>query len=353
VGDTVGADLVASNGCTTTSPEIHIGDFDADGRSDLGIYWADDNSFYVSLSNGEGFDAPGSGMWDAANAFGPQSGRHLIGDFDGDRKSDLGFFYHGNNSFHVSTSTGTGFGGEGSGRWIAPGAFGHRDGRFYVAFFNGGLKADLGFFDPTDESYHVSLSTGSAFNAPHSGRWIAPGTFGHAGGEFYIGDYTRDGTQDLGYFEPNDNTFHISMSNGEAFDRPGSGQWIAPNAFGHRNGKYYVGDYNGDERADLGFFNPGDSSFHVNLSTGSSFGKPGSGRWIEPNTFGHEGGQYFVGNFDGDEGGTSDLAFFEPRNNTFHVKLSNGTGFGDTGSGRWADLNLCRTYLPVAFDRQR
>ena len=342
-----------AGGCTSATPKIYIGDFNEDGRSDLGIYRADENAFYVSLSTGSRFDAPGSGRWVASNFFGHSGGQYYVGDFDGDDKSDLGFFNPGNNSFHVSTSTGEAFGGYGSGQWIAPNQFGHSNGRFYVALFNGGRKADLGFFDAGNSSFHVSLSTGSAFGADHSGQWIAPGTFGHPGGQYHIGDYDKDGSQDLGYFEPSNNSFHISFSNGEGFGGPGSGQWIAPGTFGHSGGRFYVGDFDGDDKADLGFFNPGNNSFHVNLSTGGSFGSIGSGRWVDPNTFGHQGGEYYVGNFDGDAEGKADLAFYEPSDNSFHVSLSTGLGFDASGSGKWASLNLCRLYLPLTFDKQR
>jgi hypothetical protein len=221
-------------------------------------------------------------------------------------------------------------------------------GAFTSPFFNGGRKADLGFFDMNDNSFWVSLSTGSSFGADYSGQWIAPGTFGHAGGQYHTGDFNNDGSQDLGYFEPGNNSFHVNLSNGEQFWKPGSGQWIEPGTFGNSNGRYLVGDFDGDEKADLGFFEFADNSFHVNLSTGSDFGAGGSGRWIAPNGFGHPGGQHFVGNFNGGEHGKSDLAFYEPSDNSVHVRLSNGSGFYE--GHEWVSLNRCLLYLPLTFD---
>jgi hypothetical protein len=341
----------AADDCATLPPKLYVGDFDGDGRSDLGILYLEDHSFHVSRSNGKRFAAPGSKEWLAPNEFGHPSGQYLVGDFDGDLKADLGFFDPSDNSLHVTTSTGSGFWGEHSGRWIAPDEFGHSNGRFYVAFFNGGRKADLGFFDMNDASFWVSLSTGTSFGAKHSGQWIAPGAFGHAGGQYHIGDYNEDGSQDLGYFEPSNNTFHINFSNGEQFWGPGTGQWIEPGDFGHSNGRYRAGDYNGDAIADLGFFSFGDNSFHVSLSTGSHFWGSGSGRWMAPNTFGHQDGQHFVGNFDGDEEGKTDLAFYEPSDNSVHVRLSNGSGFKERT--QWARLDRCLSYVPVVFDRHK
>jgi hypothetical protein len=350
-GEEVGSADAISAYCTDTLPDVYIGDFDGDGRADLGLFWPDDNTFHVSLSTGKRFGDDGSGQWVAPNAFGNRDGQYYVGDYNGDGRSDLGFFNPGDNSFYVSISNGEGFGAIGSGQWIAPNQFGHRDGRYYVAFFNGGLKSDLGFFDPTDNSFWVSLSTGSAFNAKHSGQWISPNTFGHANGEYYIGDYNEDGSEDLGFFEPANNSFYISFSDGEGFYGPRSGQWIAPNTFGHAGGRYYVGDYDGDGDADLGFFEPADNSFHVALSSKTSFPASDRKRWVAPNALGHRDGQYYVGDLNG--GGKSDLGFYDPANRSFYVGLSTGyPGFDFTGSGYWANLRICRSYLPMMLRRR-
>jgi hypothetical protein len=326
--------------CSKPRTDIYVGDFDGDGRSDLGVFRGVDNSFHVLLSTGKLFGDEGSGRWVEPNQFGNANGKYYIGDYDGDERSDLGFFDAADNSFHVSLSTGERFGGAGSGRWIGPNEFGHRDGRFYVAFFNGGLKSDLGFFDPADNSFWVTLSTGSAFGAKHSGQWISPSTFGHAGGEYYIGDYDEDGSEDLGFFEPANNSFYISFSDGEGFYGPHSGQWIAPGTFGHAGGRYYVGDYDGDGDADLGFFEPTGTyanSFWVARSSGTSFPAGDRRRWVDPNKLGHAGGQFFIADFNG--GGKDDLGFWDPADGSFTVGLSTGyPGFDFTGSGVWANV---------------
>jgi hypothetical protein len=326
-------------------PEFYVGDFDGDGMSDLGLFWPNHNTFDVTLSTGESFGASGSGHWIEANVFGHRDGRYLVGDYNGDDKSDLGFFEPADNSFHVNISTGHSFDGSRTGRWIDPGEFGHRGGQYYVGLFNGGRKADLGFYEPANNSFHVTLSTGGGFNGLNSGQWLPPNVFGHPRGRFRIGDYNKDGSQDLGFFDPDDNSFHIAFSDGTRFD-PNSQEWISPNEFGHRDGEYYVGDYNKDRRADLGFFEPADNSFHVTLSTGGRFDGPGSGAWVEPNQFGHRDGQYTVGDYDGD--GRSDLGFFDPADNSFHVSLSTGTEFNVAGSGVWARFNPPRLYVPLA-----
>jgi hypothetical protein len=349
---TFGSAPSISGDSTATMPEIFVGDYDEDGKSDLGLFWSSSNSFDVLLSTGKRFGGSDSGQWSAPGVFGHAGGQFYVGDYSGDGRSDLGFFEPGNNSFHVSKSTGTSFGGAGSGQWIAPNAFGNRGGTYYVGFYNGGAKADLGFFEPSNNAFYVSLSTGSSFNAPDSGQWSAPNAFGNAGGQFLIGDYNGDGSQDLGFFEPSNNTFSISYSyKSESFGGPSSGLKIGPGEFGHNeDGRFYVGDFNGDGRADLGFFEPADNSFYVALSSGTSFPPSGRRQWVSPNAFGHAGGEFYVGDYDGDV--KDDLGFYDPGANAFRVSLSDGSKFKTSDSSLWARFQIYRIYVPLVIRRR-
>jgi hypothetical protein len=345
-----GSTLAMTGNCLQALPDVFVGDFDGDGLDDLGLYQSDENAFYVSLSTGKSFGDSGSGRWVAPNEFGNSGGRYLIGDYNGDGRDDLGFINPSDNTFHVSLSTKTRFGAAGSGRWIGPNEFGHSGGTYYVGYFNGGLKADLGFFDPSNNTFHVSLSTGSEFNAPHSGRWIDPNEFGNANGQYVIGDFNEDGSEDLGFFEPVNRAFHVTLSDGTDFGKSGSGIWIPPNEFGNANGTFFSGDFDGDGDADLGFFEPGNNSFWVALSDKHSFPFTDRKQWVAPGAFGHRDGQYLIADYNG--GGKDDLGFYNPGDRTFHVGLSTGApGFDFKGSGRWASLYQCRTYMPMVKRR--
>jgi N-acetylmuramoyl-L-alanine amidase len=295
----VTADLLGGSHVATryvALPPNVISDFDGNGKSDLGFLEPSDNTFHVNLSTGTDFFGAGSGQWVTPGAFGHAAGRYYIGDFNGDGRSDLGFFEPSDNTFHVNLSTGTGFFGAESGQWVTPGTFGHAAGRYYIGDFNGDVKSDLAFFEPSDNTFHVNLSTGTGFFGAGSGQWVTPGAFGHAAGRYYIGDFNGDVKSDLAFFEPSDNTFHVNLSTGTGFFGAGSGRWLHPGAFVHSAGRIYVGDFDRDRRSDLGFFEPADSSFHVTLSTGNGFSAPGSGQWVAPGAFGHYGGRHFVGN---------------------------------------------------------
>lgn len=298
-------------------------DFNDDGKADIRFFEPGNLTTYVSNSNGtNGFAY--AGAWTTSNGFGWNKAQFYQGDFNGDGLTDLGYFETSNNTFHVATSTGSAFGGPGTGAWTIANSFGSSTGRFLVGDFNGDRRSDLAYFDPATSTVRISTSTGTAFNGPRSGQWVGPSHFGWQAANYFVGDFDGDRLSDLGYAE-NNNTFHVNLSNGTGLFATGSGQWVAPNSFGHVNGRYYIGDYNGDGRSDLGFFEPGDYTFHVSLSQGMAFFGAGSGRWASTKLLGLDKTRFMVGDVTGD--GKDDLLYQETSNNTVKVAPSSGALF--------------------------
>lgn len=219
------------------------------------------------------------GLWGHFN------GRHYIGDFNGDGRADLGFHDSNNLTFHVTTSTGTGFGGPGSRQWVNPNAFGNERDNFYPADYNGDGITDLRFAR-NDNSFWVRLSSGAGLNPPS--EWLAPN---NRAGTLLTGDFTGDGRADLAFFDAVNGTMRINVSTGSNLRGSGSGEWLARNDFGSQGARYHTADFNGDGITDLGYSET-ENSFHVTLSTGSGFGAAGSGRWIVPNAW---EGRFYAG----------------------------------------------------------
>jgi hypothetical protein len=303
--------------------------FNGDRKADLLFFEPGDNSIHVSTSTGSGFGGAGSGRWVAPNGFGGRKDGYFPGDFTGDGVMDLGYL-EGDHSFHVLAGDRRGFGAAGSGRWIAPVTFGGLWGHYHVGDFNGDGADDLLFVEPADNTIHVNLSTGGGFWAPGTGRWIAPNGFGSIPGNYFVADFNGDGLSDLGFRDGN-GAFWVTLSSGSSFGA--AVRWLAPNSFGGSWGRHMTGDFNGDRMDDLAFFEPGDNTFHVSISTGAGFGGPGTGRWIESNAFGSLADRYFAADFDGDS--RTDLGYSEPADGSFHVQLSGGNGF--SYAGRWVN----------------
>jgi hypothetical protein len=264
-----------------------------------------------------------------------------MGDFNGDGKSDR-FFTWGNGVISINLTTSSGSMGATT-TWANP--WGHMDshGEYQIGDFNGDGKDDILFVEPGNNSVHVALSTGSAFGASGSGQWILPNSFGHlsGGGQYRVGDFNGDGKDDLYFFEPINTTHYVALSNGTGFIS--IKVWVPSNGFGTTawGGEYRVGDFNGDGKQDLLYLEPTSRRLHVCLSTGSAFGASGSGSWFQSvsstNYFDPAGNikNLYVADRNGD--GKDDIAFF---NGTQMIGLtSTGTSFSYSGA-----LNNPNTY---------
>lgn len=76
-----------------------IGDFNGDGRADMAGYTGSGGTWHVVLSNGSSFNMPGSGMWPGHSG---GAGLSIVGDFNGDGKSDMAGYTNNVNMWHVT-----------------------------------------------------------------------------------------------------------------------------------------------------------------------------------------------------------------------------------------------------------
>jgi hypothetical protein len=288
---TGGGQWIPPNGFGSQRNNYYPGDFNGDGIIDLG-YMESDSAFYVSVGTKTGFGGPGSGQWFGPGAYGTlEGGRYFVGDFTGDGADDLYYFENGSNQHYVNVSSRSGFWAPGSNIWSASNSFGWTRDRFYPGDFNGDGKVDMAFFETGNNSMYVALSSGSSLGPAQQWTW---GSFGNANGRFLTGDFNGDGKDDLHFFNNGDKSHSVSISTGGTFEGAGSGRWIGFYGWGTYQDNYYVGDFNGDGKADLGYHE--NLAFYVNPSTGSGFNGPGVGRWLSPNNFSNTTGRFYVSN---------------------------------------------------------
>src|SRR5262245_11355785 len=156
--------------------QAQFADVNGDGRGDL-VFRGLDNRFWVSLSQGNRFDA--------AQLWMQHGGSYAIGqaqyaDVDGDGRADLIFEGGcppggGTECFWVSRSSGAGFGAPES--WVAHGGP-YTLGRAQYADVDGDGKADLVYQGGCPggsgtSCFWVSRSTGTGFTGPE--RWAEHG----------------------------------------------------------------------------------------------------------------------------------------------------------------------------------
>jgi hypothetical protein len=270
----------------------------------------------LSLSNGHLFnDSIFAGLNDVG-----QGAQSFVGDFNGDGRADLLFAWmDSSGTFHDTVALSNGSGFQPPSDWLLNQGQGAQ---IFVGDFNGDGKADL-LFSWTDSSgtFHnsVALSDGSSFR--DATDWLLNQG---QGAQIFVGDFNGDGKADLLFsWMDSSGTFHnsVALSDGSSF-HPAT-DWLLNQGQG---AKISVGDFNGDGKADL-LFSWMDSSgtFHnsVALSNGGSFRDATD--WLLNQG---QGAQISVGDFNGD--GKADLLFaWTDSSGTFHnsVALSTGGSF--------------------------
>ena len=294
--------------------EAVSGDFDGDGKDDLGSFYPATGEWRVSESTGSGFT---SSVW---TTFSTKSGwtSQVVGDFNGDGKDDIGNYHPVTGNWVVSKSTGSGFT---SSVWTT---FSTKSGwtSQVVGDFNGDGKDDIGNYHPVTGNWVVSKSTGSGFT---SSVWT---TFSTKSGwtSQVVGDFNGDGKDDIGNYHPVTGNWVVSKSTGSGFT---SSVWTT---FSTKSGwtSQVVGDFNGDGKDDIGNYHPVTGNWVVSKSTGSGFT---SSVWT---TFSTKSGwtSQVVGDFNGD--GKDDIGNYHPVTGNWVVSKSIGSNFA---SSVWATLS--------------
>jgi RHS repeat-associated protein len=232
---------------------ILSGDFNGDGKTDIAR--VDNQGVGVSLSTGSGW----VGMAGISGNFGRSQGYSdgsvypiVTGDFNGDGKTDIGRV--SGQGFGVYLSTGTGFVGGGGFLGFSPGQ-GYSNASQYPIMtgdFNGDGRTDIARVD--NQGVGVYLSTGSG--------WVSmagiSGDFGRNQGytdasvyPIVAGDFNGDGNTDIG--RVTSQGFKTYLSTGAGFVAGPGFPALSPQQ-GYTNASIYpmlTGDFNGDGRTDI------------------------------------------------------------------------------------------------------
>jgi hypothetical protein len=230
-------------GAGLTTDPVSVGDFNGDKKSDVLVRWFNGTkwTYLVAVSTGTGFRYVG----DWATGWGT-SEPISVGDFNGDGKSDVLLRYanaNGTYTYLIGFSTGTSFAGGGD--W-ANGLGGSDPVR--VGDFNGDGKSDvlLRWMNGATANYTVALSTGTGFT---NVRDWNPG-YGNSTEPVYVGDFNGDKKSDIlvRYNNGSRWLYVVAVSTGSTFQNVNAD--FAP-SWGGTPEPVYVGDYNGDTKSDI------------------------------------------------------------------------------------------------------
>ena len=261
-------------------------DFDADGKTDIGIFRPSVAEWWINRS-GDGNVL--------ATKFGATSDRIVPADYTGDGKSDVAMWRPASGEWFVLRSDDFTY-------YSFP--FGANGDVPATADYDADGKADATVFRPSTATWYVFRSTG--------GTTIE--TFGANGDIPVPADYDGDGRADISIFRPANGQWWINRST----------QGLVATSFGDAAVKPVQGDYTGDGKSDVAFWRPSTGDWFVLRSEDFSF-------FSFP--FGTSGDTPAPGDYDGD--GKFDATVFRSSNATWYSnRTTAGTliqQFGATG----------------------
>ncbi|MCY2987313.1 MAG: FG-GAP-like repeat-containing protein [Planctomycetota bacterium] len=310
------ATTYASGGSSPNS--VSVGDFNADGNSDLAV--ANNNNVSVLLGN----DVGGFTATLIYASGGSSSNSVSVGDFNSDGNSDLAVANWNN----VSVLLGNGVGGFAAAVIYASG--GSSPNSINVGDFNADGKGDLAVANSGDNNIGILLGNGT-------GGFAAAVTYASGGlspKSVVVGDFDVDGNRDLVVANADSDNVSVLLGNGTG----GFADAIAYSSGGLSPQSVTGGDFNGDGNSDLAIANADSDNIGVLLANGAG----GFAAAVAYASGGSSPSSVTVGDFNGD--GNSDLAVTNAASGNVGVLFGNGTGGFSVAvtyaSGGWGPLSV-------------
>jgi hypothetical protein len=268
-----------------TTPCAVVGDFDGDRKTDVAVFRPLTALWYILQSST-------NYMTYATRSFGLDTDLLVPGDYDGDGIADAAVYRPCFGTWHIlqsSTNYATAL--------MQPWGLGTDIP--VPADYDGDGKTDLGLFRPSTATWYVLLSS-----ANYSTTIIQ--AWGLSTDIPLPGDYDGDGKADLGLYRPSNGTWYILKSS-TGYSTPIIQPW------GLSTDVAVPGDYDGDGKIDPALYRPSTGVWYI-LQSSTNYATSVTQAW------GLSADTAVPGDYDGD--GRTDLALFRPSTGMWYILQS-------------------------------
>ena len=243
------------------------GDFNSDGKQESLFYYPGDGNWWLGSTSGSAI-LDWSFVGNTAGFGRLDDGRPIwTGDFSGNGKTDLLFYYPGDNNWWLGE-----FDAQNQLTWSLAGntaGFGQVwDGRpFWIGDFDGNGKADVLFYYPGDSNWWLGTFNGDQLQWSFAGNTAGFGQLAD-GRPIWSGDFAGNGKTDVLFYYPGDNNWWLGQ-----FDAQNQLTWnLAGNTAGFGqiwDGRpFWTADFDGNGKADVLFYYPGDGNWWLGTFNG-------------------------------------------------------------------------------------
>jgi subtilisin family serine protease len=211
-----------------------VGDWNGDGRDDLGIFLAGSHRFLL--------DVDGDGWHDVDVGLGAVGDLPVTGDWNGDGRDDLGVFRPSRRRFYLDADL--------DGVHEKATTIGRSDDIPLVGDWDSDGEDDIGVFRPSARRYYM--------DADEDGIHDRAVTIGRESDVPLVGDWDGDGVDSIGVYRPSTGRFYLDddddglHDHGVTLDVGMSGDLMP-----------VTGDWDGDGRTEVGLFDPESRTFFL------------------------------------------------------------------------------------------
>jgi thermolysin len=257
---------------------VWTGDFNGDGRKDVLFYYPGDGNWWLGVYNDYLAQLQWSLVGNTRGAIpgDPNFGQvwdgrpFWIGNFSRADRDEVMFYYPGDDNWWLGTFNGSQFAWSYAGNTAG---FGHaiNDGRpFWTGDFNGDRRKDMLFYYPGDDNWWLGTHQGPGGQLVWSFAGNTGG-FGHAindGRPFWVGNFSRADRDEVMFYYPGDGNWWLGTFNGSqlAWSYASNTSGFGRNIYDGR--PFWINDFNGDRRKDVMFYYPGDGNWWLGSHPG-------------------------------------------------------------------------------------